>query len=199
MKVQPSALFPLLRSDTQGQILATLELSERGETASDLARHVDASLPTVTRELTRLADAAIVESTTVGRRAVYRLNPRHPLADAVRDIAMFTYGPHPVIARELQSVSGITAAVLFGSWAARRRGEPGPPPGDVDVLVIGSPDLDALYDALTRAESRLRREVNATTITPARWEAVDDPFISTVRARPWVDLEIGGIGGKGAV
>ena len=55
MKVKAPALFPLLRSETQGEVLAALELSERGETAADLARHVDASLPTVTRELARLA------------------------------------------------------------------------------------------------------------------------------------------------
>ncbi|QOD92795.1 ArsR family transcriptional regulator [Chryseoglobus sp. 28M-23] len=190
MKVEAPAIFPLLRSDAQGQILATLELSHRGETAADLARQVEASLPTVTRELARLHDAGIIEATPVGRRAVYRLNVRHPLAEAVREIAMFAHGPQPVVARELSSVPGIVQAVLFGSWAARRRGEPGPPPGDIDLLVVGRPDRDELYDALRRAEGRLRREVNATTITPERWATVDDPFVATVRARPWVDLDV---------
>ena len=126
----------------------------------------------------------------MGRRAVYSLNVRHPLAEVVREIAMFTHGPQPVVARELSSVPGIVQAVLFGSWAARRRGEPGPPPGDIDVLVIGRHDRDELYDALRRAEGRLRREVNATTITPERWATVDDPFVATVRARTWVDLDV---------
>ncbi|MFL0712894.1 MAG: winged helix-turn-helix domain-containing protein [Microcella pacifica] len=66
-----------------------------------MARHVDASLPTVTRELARLHDAEIIEATPVGRRAVYSLNVRHPLAEVVREIAMFTHGPQPVVAREL--------------------------------------------------------------------------------------------------
>lgn len=190
MKVKPSALFPLLRSDTQGQILAALELSERGETASDLARLVGTSLPTVTRELSRLADAELLVAESVGRRAVYRPNPAHPLSDALREIALFTYGPQPVIARELATVPGIDYAAIFGSWAARRSGEPGPPPRDIDVLVVGEPDLDEVYDAARRVEQALRREVNVTTMTPDRWAAVDDPFVETVRARPWVDLAV---------
>ncbi len=190
MKVKPSAMFPLLRSDTQGQILAALVLSERGETAADLARLVGTSLPTVTRELARLADAELLVAESVGRRAVYRPNPEHPLSDALREIALFTYGPHPVIAGELATVPGIAHAAIFGSWASRRRGEPGPPPRDIDVLVVGDPDLDELYDALRRVEQVLRREVNVTTITPERWSAVDDPFIETVRARPLVDLAV---------
>lgn len=190
MKVKPSALFPLLRSDTQGQLLAALELSDRGETATDLARLVGTSLPTATRELGRLADAELIAVESVGRRAVYRPNRHHPLSDAVRQIALFTYGPHPVVARELATVPGIAEAAIFGSWAARRAGEAGPPPGDIDVLVVGNPDRDALYDALSRAEAALRREVNATVLAPDAWAAVDDPFVSTLRARPSVDLAV---------
>lgn len=190
MKVKPSALFPLLRSDTQGQLLAALELSDRGETATDLARRVGTSLPTATRELGRLADAELIAVESVGRRAVYRPNRQHPLSDAVRQIALFTYGPQPVVARELATVPGIAEAAIFGSWAARRSGEAGPPPGDIDVLVVGDPDRDALYDALSRAEAALRREVNATVLAPEEWAAVDDPFVSTLHARPSVDLSV---------
>ena len=42
---------------------------------------------------------------------------------------------------------------IFGSWAARYRGEPGPPPNDIDVAVVS--------DSLTRfdlAETRLDLE-----------------------------------------
>lgn len=188
MKVAPSALFPLLRSDTQGQLLAALELSERGETATELARLVGTSLPTAMRELGRLADAELLTVDTVGRRAVYRPNRRHPLSDAVSQIALFTYGPQPVIARELATVPGIAEAAIFGSWAARRAGEAGPPPGDIDVLVVGDPDRDALYEASLRAEAVVRREVNVTLLSAEQWAAVDDPFVLTVRARPSVDL-----------
>lgn len=192
MKVPAPALFPLLRSETQGRLLAALVLAERAETASELARHTVASLPTVMRELDRLAVAELIVSSPVGRRAVFRLNAAHPLSDAVRDIAMFAYGPASVIASELADVGGVNRAILFGSWAARRTGEPGGPPGDIDLLVIGAPDREALYDALRRAETRLRREVNATILTVERWDAVDDPFVSNVRERPWVELAIPG-------
>lgn len=191
MKVAPSALFPLLRSDTQGRILAALVLSERGETASELARQVDASLPTVTREMGRLVDAGLVVSEPVGRRAVYRPNADHPLSEAMREVALFAYGPQPVVANELRHISGVAAAMIYGSWAARRRGVPGPPPGDIDVLVVGEPGRDDIYDAAQRAERVLRRDVNIVALTPAQWADADDAFVKTVRGRPLVDLEIG--------
>ena len=58
------------------------------------------------------------------------------------------------------------------------------------MLAVGEPDLDELYDAMRRVEQSLRREVNVTTMTSERWDAVDDPFVETVRARPWVDLAV---------
>ena len=36
---------------------------------------------------------------------------------------------------------------IYGSFAARLTGAPGPPPQDVDVMVVGAPDVDAVHDA----------------------------------------------------
>jgi predicted nucleotidyltransferase len=60
-------------------------------------------------------------------------------------------------------VSGITAAYIYGSWAARHEGQAGQRPvRDIDVLVLGEPDRDQLYAALSAAEVRLARPVQAT-------------------------------------
>jgi predicted nucleotidyltransferase len=60
-------------------------------------------------------------------------------------------------------VTGITDAYIYGSWAARHAGQPGHRPvADIDVLVLGKPDRDRLYDALGTAEKRLGRPVQAT-------------------------------------
>jgi predicted nucleotidyltransferase len=46
-------------------------------------------------------------------------------------------------------------ASVFGSWAQRYLGEPGPAPTDIDLLVVGRPDMDVLADAVSRAGARL--------------------------------------------
>jgi hypothetical protein len=75
-------------------------------------------------------------------------------------------------------------ALVFGSWAARMRGEPGPSPVDIDLLVIGRPDRDDLRDAAERARSRLGRQLNTVVVSRTRWEAGEDGFIRGLRSRP---------------
>ncbi|MHB1472940.1 MAG: hypothetical protein ACYCV4_04815 [Dermatophilaceae bacterium] len=50
----------------------------------------------------------------------------------LRDLVTVVAGPAHVLAEELCSLAGIDFAVVFGSWAARYRGEHGPIPNDID-------------------------------------------------------------------
>lgn len=63
----------------------------------------------------------------------------------------------------LGPVQGIAEAYVYGSWAARYEGRAGPwPVGDIDVLILGDPDRDQLYTALSDVEKRRGRPVQAT-------------------------------------
>ncbi|HEX3965845.1 MAG TPA: nucleotidyltransferase domain-containing protein [Trebonia sp.] len=63
----------------------------------------------------------------------------------------------------------LNAAYIYGSWAARHAGQPGQRPvGDIDLLVLGTPDRDQLHDALSTAEQRLGRPVEST-IRDSTW------------------------------
>ena len=83
--------------------------------------------------------------------------------------------------------AAVSAAAIFGSWAARATGEAGSSPADIDLLVIGRPDRDDLHEAVGRARMRLGRDVNTVVLSPERWEA-GDPFITELRTRPMVPL-----------
>ena len=56
------------------------------------------------------------------------------------------FGVPAVQTEVLRDVSGITAAYIYGSWAARHADLR--PVGDIDVLVLGDPDRDQFYAAL---------------------------------------------------
>lgn len=100
-----------------------------------------------------------------------------------------TYGPLPLLTDALRNIPGIDHAYIYGSWAARYRGHPGPPPGDVDVLIVGDADQDELGEAVAPVARTLRREVNVRRIRPQRWaDAGDDPFLAAVPERPLVEL-----------
>jgi len=91
----------------------------------------------------------------------------------------------------LRQVNGISAAYIYGSWAARHEGETGQRPvGDIDVLVLGEPDRDQLYAALSDAEERLGRAVQAT-IREAHWlDTGSGAFHDTVISRPLLKLPL---------
>jgi hypothetical protein len=91
-----------------------------------------------------------------------------------------------VIANEFNNIEHADAVLLFASWAARYLGTPGRTPNDIDVLVIGKADRDAVDDAAARAERQIRLPVQATVRTRAQWEAQRESFIKEVRSRPLV-------------
>ena len=91
----------------------------------------------------------------------------------------------------LSALDGVEEAYIYGSWAARYEGEPGPIPGDVDVLVVGQPDPDELFDVAEQASRELHREVNVHRISPPAWASESaEPFLTSVRERPLVRLPL---------
>ncbi|MCQ3815296.1 MAG: hypothetical protein KTU85_12895 [Acidimicrobiia bacterium] len=46
--------------------------------------------------------------------------------------------------------------MLFGSWAARQIGRAGHMPTDIDILIVGDADRNAVDLAAERVEQRLR-------------------------------------------
>lgn len=192
MKLRPSQLFPLFRTDTQGSIVAELFNSPEKEwTTAELEQRTGASAPTVSRELARLVAAELVRDRRYGaRQKTFQASRTHPLFAAVSEIANYSYGPVPVLESVLGDVPGIAEAFIYGSWAARRTGEAGRPPQDIDVLLVGSPDDEQLDGALREAEHHLQREVNVTRMSHDRWHAADDPFTRSVRERPLHPLRL---------
>lgn len=176
-----------MRSDTQGRILArVLTDPARGYSLSELVRSVDSSMPTVLREVERAERAGIVTTEKIGPTRLVRANVAHPLHAALSQLILATYGPPSVIAVEFAPIEAALAVVLFGSWAARYCGESGRAPNDVDVLVIGSPDRDAVDDAAERAERVIGLPVQATVRSRSQWLHAREAFIQQVRARPLV-------------
>ena len=190
MRSVPSALTPFVRSDVQGAVLAEVLLHPEVEVSvSDLARAVDAPVPTVSREVARLVEARVVISRMQGRNRLVRANADHPLFGPMSEIIAATYGPVPVLRALLAEVPGLEAAYLYGSWAARRHGARGGPPRDVDVLVVGRVDVSDLVDVEERARALIGLEVNIHRTTAQAWaEPETNTFLTTVRSRPLITL-----------
>lgn len=138
-------------------------------------------MPTVLREVGRAERAGIVTTQKVGPTRLVSANVEHPLHVALSQLILTTYGPPAVVAAEFGRVEAALAVVLFGSWAARFGGEAGRAPNDVDVLVIGSPDRDAVDDAAERAERVIGLPVKATMRSRSQWLSAREAFADRSR------------------
>lgn len=191
VKATVPAIAPLLRSDLQGRLLASLLLApERERTLTEIAAAVQSSMPTVHREVERLVLSGFLTERRSGRNRYVSANTEHPLFRPVREIVEYAYGPEVILPALLADVRGVEDAYVYGSWAARMNGEAGADPADIDVLIVGKPDRAAVYDAAAEARALLGREVNMRSVSLDRWKRADEAFLRTVQSRPLVKLDL---------
>ena len=193
MRSGPPPLLPLLRSRVQGDLLALLYLHpDRDYSLTEAAALIGASVKAVHAEAARLIAAGFVNDSRRGNVHLIRSATDTPVSRPLTELLAVTYGPQPVLTDLLRDAKGITHAFIYGSWAARYLGEPGPVPNDVDVLVVGTTDLDDLDEIARAAQNRLGRPVHVRRVRPAAWASPDpaDPFLASVRDRPLVQLRM---------
>ena len=187
------SLLPILRSRKQAELLTTLLADPELEIGlTELASRLDIPYPSTHREVERAESAGLVLTRRVGRTRLARANVASPYFEGLREILVRAFGPPAVLAEALAGLTGVEAAYLYGSWAARFEGVEGQRPvEDIDVLVLGEPDRDELYARIDRATQRLGRQVQVT-IREADWlDAGEGSFHDTVVSRPMVPIELG--------
>lgn len=194
MRTAPPALLPILRSQVAGDLLALLYLHPGAEySLTEAAEAIHASLNAVHHEANRLAEAGLIADRKRGNLRLICAVTDSLLSRPLTDLLAVTYGPLPVLTELLANVPGVAEAYIYGSWAARYHGEPGPIPADVDVLVVGTATIDDLDDVAEDAQRTLRRPVNIRRVRSDTWNSSDtrDPFLQSVRSRPLVN--VGGV------
>jgi hypothetical protein len=187
MRSEAPALLPVFRSQLQADILAALLLNpEREYSLTDLAKRFDAPLSTVHGEVKRLTDAGLLRRRSVGRSTMVRANAGNRLVEPLTELLFLSWGPLQVVADEFSELPGAERVLIFGSWAARYLQWPGPPPHDLDVLVVGLPARADVYDAADRAQQRLGMPVNPVIRPADVWREAADPLIQQIQSGPLV-------------
>jgi DNA-binding transcriptional ArsR family regulator len=193
MRTEAPLLAPIFRSGGQARLLSALLLTGEELSITDLSTQAGLAYPTAHREVARLLDAGILSERQVGRTRLIRANGESPLVEPLREILTVATGPVVFLADELARIDGVESAFLYGSFAARMLGDAGPAPHDIDVMVVGQPDVNAVYEACSRIEVAVHRPVNPTILTAAEFAApsgfLDDlrtgPAVAVIGELPW--------------
>ena len=159
--------------------------SDHEQTIADLEAATGIPQQTVSREVDRLVRAGLLDDRRQGRMHFVRPNPANPYFPELSGLLLKALGPRSVLSEQLEGLEGIDDAFLFGSWARRYEGEQGAPPGDIDVVNIGEPDVDNVYEACRQAGAILGQEVNPVILTQQsrrpRLHANDSPSFAPRR------------------
>ncbi|HUH71287.1 MAG TPA: winged helix-turn-helix domain-containing protein [Mycobacterium sp.] len=191
MRSKAPTLFPVFRTSAQAQILAaTLLHPDREQTVTDLSRRLGIPLATVSDEVARLVDAHLLTARKVGRSNLLRPNPDNRLVAPLTEIVVATMGPHLVVREAFAGMAGVSRLLIYGSWAARYHGQSGPPPNDLDLLVVGRPDRAVVYAAADAVEQRTGLVVNPVIASMKRWNDDSDPLIAQIKSSPSVDIDL---------
>jgi len=183
--VKVGTRLPLFRSPEQERLLGELFVfADQPISLSELAGRAGTSLGGAHKEVERLESAGLVRSTTVGRNRLIEANSSSPVYTELRGLLLKTLGPEPLLRAGLANVKGIEDAFIYGSWVDPSERSP----ADIDVLVVGDPDVGEVYDAASAVEAEVGRPVNVTVRSPTEWAEADGSFERAVKSGPRIDL-----------
>jgi hypothetical protein len=193
MRTSAPAAAPIFRSEQQMRILGAL-FERRGVefSVSELAQVTRVAVATASREVERLEAHGILVSRNVGRSRFVSASWDLPWADALATILAYSTGLPARLAPVLGGVGGVRAAFTYGSWAARHAGEVGPPPRQIDVLVVGTADREDLRRAFRDLEAELSLEINPVVVAAEEWSGPGNPFLDQLRSRPLFEIDLTG-------
>lgn len=179
--------IPLFRSNNQAALLSALVLSDKSLSVQELSTKLNIPYPTIHREISRLLKFELVSEERVGNYRFFEPNRTSPFYPPLYDLLLVLSGPVPILKEELSQIPGIEWVALFGSWAHRLLGKTGNTPQDVDVLVVGDPDVRRVNRACTVVGKKLGWEVNPIILTHQEW-VEDTPFLHQVRSEGLVPV-----------
>ena len=160
--------LPNLLSSNMQQKIFRLYFSQtnRRHYLRELERLLDEPVGNIRRELIRWSKAGLFLRQKVGNLTYYSLNTSFPLYEELKAIVSKTIGIEYILKEGLKTIESIRVAIIYGSVAS------GEDTGnsDIDILLIGNPDMDELVNNVQEMEKKLGREINYVLYTPEEFK-----------------------------
>ncbi len=173
-------LEALISSQTRVKILTLLLLNHHHRYyVREIARKTHRNPNAVRRELANLEGIDLIHASMRGQQKYYQANTRHPIYKELRQMLLKTQGAAKVIRERMDEIGNLTMACIYGSFAKGAEGSG----SDIDLLLIGDLDEDALIPLLKKTESFLSRNINYVLMDEEEFKERikdKDPFIRTV-------------------
>lgn len=151
------------------------------------------SVAAVQEELKRLSEAGYLTSERDGNRCYYEMNTACDVYLELLSMVLKRETVGPVMRHWLSRLGKVEQAFIYGSYARGNAGSH----SDIDLLLVGEVDMNALTDLARELELQFVREVNYTVYGPLEFEELrrdGDTFLANVLSGPRIELIKGEVG-----
>lgn len=131
----------------------------------DLAKRLHLPSSGVHTELKKLEIIGFLKSEKEASIRFYWLDKDFAIYPELKGIILKTMGVAEEIRNNLEKLGSIDVAFIYGSVAKNLEDAK----SDIDLMVIGDPNMDTLTEAVVKAEGNLAREINYTVYDPEEW------------------------------
>lgn len=179
------SLANLLFTEYRRRVLGLLLLNpEKHYYLREIAKETGTAPGTLTRELTKLAEAGLLEKTKIGNQLHFSANKACPIFEELASILRKTTGLVEVLADALEPLAEhIAVAFVFGSMASGKAGAG----SDIDVMVISDVSFSDVVAALYPAQTTLARDINPKVYRFDEWRRLMDnqeAFVQDILTKP---------------
>lgn len=139
-------------------------------------REFEEEINAVRRELTRLAEIEVLHASKRGNKIFYKLNQDNLIFEDLLAIVHKVFGVGGAIIRNTKKLGDIKFAILAEPFL---RGE-SPDAQRIDLMLVGSLDLNNLEKLMATVEKELGKEVNYTVMSDREFSLKRkrrDPFV----------------------
>jgi predicted nucleotidyltransferase len=169
--------------------LVTLFLTHPDERfyQKQLIRDLGLSSSLVQLELRKLESIGFLASSRESNTRYFQVNKSFPIYAELKSIVFKTVGLADFLRDSLEQIGPVEVALIYGSVAKNVEDMR----SDVDLLVIGDADVDALHEAIDAAEQAIGREINPTVYSRADWAGrvkIKQAFVTDILASPKIFL-----------
>lgn len=178
-------LASVLFTDYRRRVLGLLLLHpEQRYYLREIARLTGTVPGTLKRELTKLADAGVLNVEKVGNQVHYMANRDCPIFEELASVLRKTSGLVDVLSEGLMPLASlIEVAFVFGSMASGKANAG----SDIDLMVIGEASFAEVVARLHSLQDLLGREINPKLYSRAEWQKLvqaQSAFVRDVLSKP---------------
>ncbi|HEV2987547.1 MAG TPA: nucleotidyltransferase domain-containing protein [Candidatus Angelobacter sp.] len=161
-------LSDVLFGQIRGGVLALLYgRTDQSFYVRQIARHLGASVGAVQRELEKLAQIGLIMRRASGNQVFYQVNEHSPVFSDMRSLVNKTVGVFNVLRAALEPLAGrIIIAFVYGSVAREEETAQ----SDIDLMIVGDVELDAVLSHLSGLEVTLGRPANPTVYSAKEFQ-----------------------------